>query len=261
MGPQQVRYLAALQYKPNAIMRFLKVIERSIDKKEYRFAWGSCHFRRRLGIKLVEIADDDDNTTWSLSLGLGVCHLWIHLPKQLSRQHFSEPGQDRLRGWGAEFIEDSDDLYVQWNRASRFIQMPWSYEFHHKDIFMADGTWVREPRNKFYDVTADDEKLLDHIHNNKYQETVPYRYVLRNGTVQNVQATVTVDEMQWRRKWLPGTSLFAKTKRTIDVKFSGEVGERAGSYKGGTIGCSYEMQQDEDPIETLRRMERDRKFR
>jgi hypothetical protein len=44
------------------------------------------------------------------------------------------------------------------------------------------------------------------------------------------------------------------------VVFSAEVGERSGSWKGGCIGCGYDLLPDELPEECLRRMERDRKF-
>lgn len=48
--------------------------------------------------------------------------------------------------------------------------------------------------------------------------------------------------------------------RGIDVDFDGEVGERTGSWKGGTVGCSYESRPGETPVQTLRRMERERRF-
>jgi len=44
------------------------------------------------------------------------------------------------------------------------------------------------------------------------------------------------------------------------VKFSDEVGERTGSWKGGVIGTGSEMRPGESPEQCLRRMERERKF-
>jgi len=83
-------------------------------------------------------------------------------------------------------------------------------------------------------------------------------------------------------KWFP---TIRKKRKTIDVKFSyggpfkrfviiekqgfkipnskeetGEVGERTGEWKGGTTGCGYQMLPNETPLETLRRMEKERKF-
>ena len=49
-------------------------------------------------------------------------------------------------------------------------------------------------------------------------------------------------------------------EHSIGVSFDGEVGEETGSWKGGCVGCGYEMLPGEVPLDTLRRMERDRKF-
>lgn len=54
---------------------------------------------------------------------------------------------------------------------------------------------------------------------------------------------------------------FSRPIDTIDIRFSAEVGSRAGSWKGGTIGCSYEMNPGETPEHTLRRMQAVRRFR
>lgn len=56
------------------------------------------------------------------------------------------------------------------------------------------------------------------------------------------------------------TTLFNRVIRSIDVEFDGEVGERTGSWKGGTIGCEYELRPNETPYECLKRMEQERKF-
>ncbi len=87
-------------------------------------------------------------------------------------------------------------------------------------------------------------------------ETHPYRYVLRRGEVQERTATIKVEERVWVRPWLP----WRQVSRYISVEFSGEVGEESGSWKGGCIGCSYDMRPGETPLDTLRRMERERKF-
>jgi len=51
------------------------------------------------------------------------------------------------------------------------------------------------------------------------------------------------------------------TRRTIAVEFNEEVGERTGSWKGGVLGCGYDMKPGETRLECLRRMERERRFR
>lgn len=132
----------------------------------------------------------------------------------------------------------------------------------------------------------------------RWEETYPYTYVLKSGEVQKRTATVSVKEREWRWRWFtwlpitiakrglwlvypqsverngrqtgrwynparhdpPRKPLLGDVQRTIDVEFDDEVGERSGSWKGGTMGCGYEMRASETPWETLRRMERERKF-
>jgi hypothetical protein len=94
-----------------------------------------------------------------------------------------------------------------------------------------------------------------------WKETHPYQYVLGDGRIQDRLAAIIVEEREWRPIWFRWTSLFAKIRTSIDIEFSGEVGEREGSWKGGTIGCSWDLLPGESPVECLRRMEKERVFR
>jgi hypothetical protein len=84
----------------------------------------------------------------------------------------------------------------------------------------------------------------------------PYAYTLRSGEVQLRTATITPERCLWTRPWLPRK----RESRYINIEFSDEVGERTGSWKGGVLGCSYDMLPGEHPVKTLARMERERKF-
>lgn len=89
------------------------------------------------------------------------------------------------------------------------------------------------------------------------RQTADYTYTLESGEVQHRTATIVADEREWRRAfWWPRKMV----RRSIDVTFNDEVGERTGSWKGGTIGCGYELLPNETPLACLRRMERERKF-
>lgn len=87
-------------------------------------------------------------------------------------------------------------------------------------------------------------------------ETHPYTYTLKSGKLQHRTATIKVEERRWERYWLPTS----RTRRYIDIVFNDEVGEKSGSWKGGCIGCGYDMLPNEAPVDTLRRMEAERKF-
>jgi hypothetical protein len=88
------------------------------------------------------------------------------------------------------------------------------------------------------------------------KQTYAYVYKLKNGEIQHRWATIHEELRSWTRPWLPSK----RVERSINVTFSDEVGERSGSWKGGCIGCGYQMLPGETPYETLRRMERERKF-
>ena len=79
-----------------------------------------------------------------------------------------------------------------------------------------------------------------------------------DGTV--LTAAFYVEEREWRRKWFHWTRLGRTLRRSIDIQFSEEVGSRKGSWKGGTVGCGYDLLPGETAEECLKRMERERSF-
>jgi hypothetical protein len=84
----------------------------------------------------------------------------------------------------------------------------------------------------------------------------PYAYTLRSGEVQLRTATITPERRLWTRPWLP----YRRESRYINIDFNTEVGERTGSWKGGVLGCGYDMLPGEHPVKALARMEREQRF-
>ena len=143
----------------------------------------------------------------------------------------------------------------QFYNKSLNIEMPWTYKWKRTELLDWDMKTVCKEEagerdwHKWYN-----EKEAWVKDNAK---TYDYTYVLKNGTVQNRKATCHIERRTWTVRWAP----WVKTvSTTLDVKFDDEVGERTGSWKGGTTGCSYEMLHNETPEQTLRRMESERKF-
>ncbi|MFN7090707.1 MAG: hypothetical protein ACK4P4_09185 [Allorhizobium sp.] len=66
---------------------------------------------------------------------------------------------------------------------------------------------------------------------------------------EELTATTKIEEREWLsgEGWFKWLSLFRKPKinRSLDIRFSGETGRRKGSWKGGTIGHSFEMRPGE----------------
>lgn len=133
-----------------------------------------------------------------------------------------------------------------------------TYGFH----FHSDGLWIHygKSHGKRGDPTLSINMPWAWKHR-KHEvltkpEVYPYTYTLRSGEVQQRTATIQVETRLWTRYWLP----WRMFKKSINIEFSDEVGERSGSWKGGCIGCSYDMLPNETPLDTLRRMELERKF-
>ena len=94
-----------------------------------------------------------------------------------------------------------------------------------------------------------------------YQEPTTWTYDFTDPyDAQVIPCKFWVEEMEWRPKWLKWTKRFAKIKRFIEVEFSQEVGSKKGTWKGGTVGCSYDMLDDERPMDCMRRMEKEYNF-
>lgn len=202
--------------------------------------------RTSVGVRLG-YHGNDIGASRHLWIGFGFVQAFIPLgttPDEWGRGDEPDWGFDLSREFG--IVLHWRFWRKSWNWPFHRITLGWDYETEdgwadvrssHTD---ADGNWARRPNAK--------------------AETHPYLYTLRSGKVQGRNATII------RQRWVKGRhilsrlGLFKRTSYAIDVQFDGEVGERAGSWKGGTIGCGYDMLPGETPLQTLRRMERERKF-
>lgn len=139
-----------------------------------------------------------------------------------------------------------------WVRGVTLHLNPFEWRYMRTEVRRPDGTWV---------LSGESDKLGEPSKpDGREVMTYPYRYALKNGTVQDRTATVYAERRAWRPRCLRWTGLIEKVRTSIDVIFSDEVGERSGSWKGGCTGCGYELRPGEDMEQCLRRMERERKF-
>ncbi len=146
-------------------------------------------------------------------------------------------------------------LWLSYGKKVKAIHAPWSWNWYRTSILLKDeSSWENEfkgNRKSFYS-----DVWLDKI----WHEEYPYTYILKNGKIQTRKAIVKIEEREWRRKFFMWTHFGAKISKDIDVRFNDELGERTGSWKGGCTGCGYEMLEGESALQTLRRMEKERKF-
>ncbi len=186
--------------------------------------------------------------------GWGV--LYIHLPIRTGIQDCSSAA------WGAVYMEDTLMVYhggggnFQGGPKAKLFYMPWSLQWCRTSTLLDDGTWHNDTHsNRYksvgYDNTPKQNDVMEwkevHPFVDRYDETT-------------VLATIGIVEREWRRKWLMWIPLFGLKRKTIEIEFDQEVGRSKGSWKGGTIGCSYEMIGNETPLECLTRMQIEREF-
>ena len=161
---------------------------------------------------------------------------------------FAYHPEEIMDKWGFYVMERS--IWFWWKDKKAVFYFPWDLEHLKCEVMRPDGTWVKES-NKW-------DK--DHVPDGRWEATYPYTYTLKNGEVQHRQATIHVERREWRWRWFMWCPLTALVRKSIDIRFDDEVGERTGSWKGGCIGTGYTMKKGETPEQCLRRMERERVF-
>lgn len=159
------------------------------------------------------------------------------------------PACEDFNSWGFNFWEDG--IHVSWGRKTKILKWPWGLTHLRTEGLMQDATWEEEPGWR-------DNELRKAFEARQWRaENVPWFYRSRDCEKQEGTATITVDRRTWRGKLLP---FRRKVSTSIDVEFNSEVGNQRGSWKGGTIGCSYELKPGESPLDCFRRMMRNRNF-
>lgn len=227
---------------------------------EARFSWAEVTSKFGLAFALCLFEDN-----FSLHLHLGWPNMFIKLPF-LQRWH-REP-HEMMESWGLSWV-GPDAIHMNWGSSCKILHMPWSAQWVRTSILLEDGTWAHELRSRRKVEFPNYPLIEPKIHCSflfkikkdvAWRETYPYRYLLRSGEFQDRQATIVVEEREWRWRWFTWLPFPRGIERSIDVSFDHEVGEKSGSWKGGVMGCGYTLRPHETPKECLKRMERDRKF-
>jgi hypothetical protein len=157
--------------------------------------------------------------------------------------------------WG--WVISDAMIHLHWGYHSKLIGLPFvDFIFQKREYLTPDQKTITYTEERGPEIDWKERHEKEAAEKAKVSQVFPYRYTCRDGTVQDVNATVFVDRLTWRRKWTP----FHMSRTSIDVHFSSEVGEGKDSWKGGCIGCGYEMQKGENAEQCLRRMEKERKF-
>lgn len=158
-----------------------------------------------------------------------------------------DPGHD---GPSYGIVYHMRSFQIYWNRKCKIIHMPYDYTWIRTSLLLKDGTWEHETkgnRKTFYE-----EPWLS----KQWEIIIPYKHITSNEGHIDLEITCHMTEREWRQKWLKWTKIGRKTRKTIDVKFSEEVGKGRGSWKGGTIGTGFNIPKNGTYLDALKDMEK-----
>lgn len=228
-------------------MKLLGIWRINIDSIEFK--WG--YFAPRAGLEFIINRGTYFDQRYAISFAFGWGRFMIYTPLKTRLKE----GCDMPR-YGFAIHNDTFWIYVggkyedgqcndQW--------ITWDLPFF---SYVFDGHWIRDKSFNWVKM-GEYMSAWEYRKDNAYTEVHRYTYRLNSGMVQETTATCTLEKRLWHRKWFP---FLKRRSHVIDIEFSDEVGERTGTWKGGTLGCTYQIQRNETIADCLQRMQRERKF-
>jgi len=214
-----------------------------VNKNSYDTKWG--YFAPRFGFELMLNRGGyfDQRYAISFCFIFGMFHIYLPIKTKI-------PESCDTPRYGIEIHNNTFWIYLggkmnDWQQCDSKL-ITWDLPFL---SYIFDYHLVMDTNRKWRKYEYDDKEI------NK--ESYPYVYILKSGEVQNRMAECYREKRQWHRKWFPFIRMI---RESININFDDEVGERSGSWKGGTIGCGYDLKKNESIKECLKRMELERNF-
>lgn len=132
--------------------------------------------------------------------------------------------------------------------------LPWTqWRFIRFSLYQPDGT-------HFYtELESERPRSIDGYKSQMEAESKVGKvfFKIRDFDGEEIVATIHVQEREWRfgTRWCSWLGWLRKPKivRSLDIRFSSEVGPEKGSWKGGTIGHGIDMLMNETPEQAFRR--------
>lgn len=223
-------------------------------RHENRFSWGEFYWG---GKDLAfQYTDGEDHNLLIVKLPF-LFKSYIHIGKEKNNYNWNI-NQEWM--YGFYVYNWNDDVVFGWGKHRIRFEFPWMLKWQSTEILDFDRNVLHTTSNKdknYYKLGGKYDEQYAVKQKIKHQ-SFNYTYRLNDGSIQNRIATIKcIERRTWGWKWFP----WKKYIRTdIDISFNGEVGEKAGSWKGGCIACSYDILPNETPEQCLRRMEQERKF-
>lgn len=224
----------------------------------YRFRWGEFA-PGKWGVACKLYHYEEPGLLLSLIWGA----FYIHLPngrfaRKLWPQGFAFGESE---SYGFMFYVTGEwawQFWWHWGRKTKIVDPPWGWNKRRGDYLREyltqDGEWI-DYRQFPHSWIAEGVE----VGGEPWTETHTYHYMTHGGEAQHVEATIRRERTTMVYRIL-GIPVRRQVKHSIDVSFAEEVGNQRGSWKGGVTGAGHEMRPGEEPIHTLRRMQRERDF-
>lgn len=232
------------------------------------FTWAYNTKYRNLAIVLKsDVNEDSDCGTSSLRFNIGGCTLILTLP-QIVKPHVQRvfPGWDQttVTRLGRDYYDLPTERAFGFSCSDGFLQV---FRGLRTNDSSTDRSWNcflpwtqwRHIRHSFYGLQGEhvyDEQQGSSLGDKGWRErqaredAVPSRiFAFKDFDGEALTVTTKIEEREWRfgTGWFKWLSLFRRPKisRSLSVSFSNETGRRKGSWKGGTMGHSIDMQPGE----------------
>lgn len=223
------------------VPKWLRMIgAQRINRDSIDFKWG--YFAPEFGLKLfLRNSYNDEFCVFGLNLGWGgfSFNLPFMKPKGVDGEIFFKEKQYGIRLVGNTILYD-------WGTKGGMWDIPFvSSKVVRKEVFTDGMVWEETAPISYPTKYPPKEFVFD------------YCYTRRSGQKQNVVATAKLERYTIKRKWIP---FYRQKKQSLWVKFSSEIGEGTGSWKGGVVGCGCDLNPGESVEDAIRRMEREKRF-
>ena len=215
-----------------------------MEDRTKRFWWGEftpC-FGLQLGVGSTNKETPVDRASFFFNFIFG--SFFIKLWKGSAFKSVNEPWVS----YKISYDNGSRSIHFSWGEKYKIFDLPWSWVHQEHTVRNRMGEFTPYVS----EIDGEDERVI---------EKHPYTHVCKDGRIQKAEATIFVEKRIWKWKWFQWLPFPKSAKTNIDVWFSNPIGEREGvHWKGGTLGCGYDMKKGETPRQTLMRMEKERKF-
>jgi hypothetical protein len=187
----------------------------------------------------------DDNHVKRVAIVAGFWRLFFGIRLWKTTKSSDNSISDRMQ-YGFTFFDRG--IHLHWGK-TRVYDLPWAWSYVRGDLLMPDGSLfyrnynlpkLGDRRTKSYwwgDILEGGESPhAGEIDRSSLVKYIDLRHVTKSGEVQEARIRLAGEEREWRWHWLKWLPFPRKISRTIDCSSDVELGERAGSWKGGMTG-------------------------